>query len=551
MFDFSRGEMTSAKTKELKESLNRCAPDCDLALLHTCLSSHTTSSAPIPREFAAIHELCLFALEHSGKADLIRATLATLQAFLSWVPLGYIFESNLLDVLLRLFPNPAFRNLAVQCLTEVGGLSVGSAYDAHFVRLYVTLMTHLQAILPPGVNIPAAHANGSDEEQAFVANLALFLTSFFRAHIGLLEASPEGQAALLAGLEVLLQCSYVEDNEVFKVCLDYWNVVVCDLFQSECASEPSIMAAAAAALGGPELGGAPANQPPFAFGAPPGGVGSAPPGTPPRPLGGQRKALYAGVLSKLRLLMICRMAKPEEVIIVEDENGNIVRETMKDNDVLAQYKVMHETLIYLAHLDHDDTERQMLDKLGNQLNGKEYSWQSLNTLCWAVGSISGSMGEDQENKFLVTVIRDLLNLCEMTRGKDHKAVIASNIMYVVGQYPRFLRAHWKFLKTVVNKLFEFMHETHPGVQDMACDTFLKICQKCKARARHFPRVLAPPPCALTPPPPHTHTPHSASLWSSRCTRASRLCRSFCAACQTPSSCWSHTRCTASTSPSAT
>ena len=34
----------------------------------------------------------------------------------------------------------------------------------------------------------------------------------------------------------------------------------------------------------------------------------------------------------------------------------------------------------------------------------------------------------QENRFLVTVIRDLLNLCEVTRGKDNKAVIASNIM---------------------------------------------------------------------------------------------------------------------------
>ena len=55
-----------------------------------------------------------------------------------------------------------------------------------------------------------------------------------------------------------------------------------------------------------------------------------------------------------------------------------------------------------------------------------------------------------------------------------QAIIASNIMYVVGQYPRFLRAHWKFLKTVVNKLFEFMHETHDGVQDMACDTFIKV-----------------------------------------------------------------------------
>ena len=53
----------------------------------------------------------------------------------------------------------------------------------------------------------------------------------------------------------------------------------------------------------------------------------------------QRKQLYIMPMSKLRLLMISRMAKPEEVLIVEDENGNIVRETMKDNDVLVQYKV--------------------------------------------------------------------------------------------------------------------------------------------------------------------------------------------------------------------
>ena len=52
-----------------------------------------------------------------------------------------------------------------------------------------------------------------------------------------------------------------------------------------------------------------------------------------------------------------------QVIVVEDENGNIVRETMKDTDTLARYKTMHETLVYLSHLDHDDTEKQMLDKL--------------------------------------------------------------------------------------------------------------------------------------------------------------------------------------------
>ncbi len=53
--------------------------------------------------------------------------------------------------------------------------------------------------------------------------------------------------------------------------------------------------------------------------------------------------------------------------MVEDENGNIVRETMKDTDTLARYKTMHETLVYLSHLDHDDTESQMLEKLRLQV----------------------------------------------------------------------------------------------------------------------------------------------------------------------------------------
>lgn len=82
-------------------------------------------------------------------------------------------------------------------------------------------------------------------------------------------------------------------------------------------------------------------------------------------------------------------------------------------------------------------------------------------LCWAIGSISGVMGEEEEKRFLVVVIKDLLSLVEQKRGKDNKAIIASDIMYIVGQYPRFLKAHWKFLKTVVNKLFEFMHGAPP------------------------------------------------------------------------------------------
>ena len=83
------------------------------------------------------------------------------------------------------------------------------------------------------------------------------------------------------------------------------------------------------------------------------------------------------------------------------------------------------------------------------MNGTEWSWNNLNTLCWAIGSISGVMSipsfffflfflgqklmkrkdEEEEKKFFVHVIKDLLGLTEMKRGKSNKAVIASNIMY--------------------------------------------------------------------------------------------------------------------------
>jgi exportin-1 len=65
--------------------------------------------------------------------------------------------------------------------------------------------------------------------------------------------------------------------------------------------------------------------------------------------------------------MIAKMAKPEEVLIVEDENGQIIREPMKDTDSIVLYKNMRECLIYLTHLDPGDTQETMLAKLQRQV----------------------------------------------------------------------------------------------------------------------------------------------------------------------------------------
>lgn len=182
----------------------------------------------------------------------------------------------------------------------------------------------------------------------------------------------------------------------------------------------------------------------------------------------------------LREVLIDTMAKPKEVLVVIDENGEAVEEIFDDVETIHIYEMMREALVCLTNIDNVAMDKCIQARLDTLIKDKsKFSFDALNKLCWALGSISGCMSIDDENKFVVSVVKELLNLCEKTSGKSNKALVAADIMYVVGQFPNFLIGHWPFLKTVIKKLNEFMHEKHPGVQDMASETFLKISKLTK------------------------------------------------------------------------
>lgn len=421
VFDFAAGQLTKAKAQELKDSFQE--------------------------QFLSIYQLCEFVLTESVRPSLLSVTLDTLSCFLSWIPAGYVFQFNLVPMLIQKFlPVEQFRNGAMKCLIEIATIDVGDPENyAKFLHLFVeSLMT----FLPIDTDIAAAVENGSEEDCEFIQNLSLFLTNFFKTHRTNIE-NPQYADALLAAHTYLANVSLVDEEEVFKICLEYWGILAKDLFFEVKSGSAGVLMLS--------------------------GGDSA------------RRRLYAPVLETVRLAMVMRMARPEEVIVTEDENGNLIREHLKDTESINMYQNMRETLVYLTHLDPVNTANIMGTKLAEQRQKvidrehKDTWWTPLNRICWAVGSTSGVQQEDREKRFLVNVIKDLLAMCEVAKGKDNKAVIATNIMYVVGQYPRFLNEHWKFLRTVVNKLFEFMHERHPGVQDMACDTFLKISKSCRRR----------------------------------------------------------------------
>ena len=66
--------------------------------------------------------------------------------------------------------------------------------------------------------------------------------------------------------------------------------------------------------------------------------------------------------------MIQKIVKPEEVLVVNNDEGEIVREVVKQNDTVTLCKSMREFLVYLTHLDVTDTEQIMSEKLSKQVS---------------------------------------------------------------------------------------------------------------------------------------------------------------------------------------
>lgn len=160
VFDFSADQMTSAKTKNLKNTMST--------------------------EFAAIFQLCSEVLNTANQTSLINATLETLLRFLNWIPLGYIFETPIIETLrTRFLKAPEFRNITLKCLTEIGGVQLGTQYpyDEKLVQMFTEVVTAVSEIIPLSVDLKKTYPKSNVRDQEFVQNLALFLCNFFTVHL--------------------------------------------------------------------------------------------------------------------------------------------------------------------------------------------------------------------------------------------------------------------------------------------------------------------------------------------------------------------------------
>lgn len=143
-------------------------------------------------------------------------------------------------------------------------------------------------------DIAEAYATSSDAEQELILNLALFLANFLSNHLRIIE-SDQGRDVLLNAHMYMIKISQVDDREVFKICLEYWQKLVADLYEE-------MQALPVADLVGLNLGAA------AGLGALGSGFGGLDTGAKLR-----KNVYYSEILSNLRLVMVGKMVKPEEV----------------------------------------------------------------------------------------------------------------------------------------------------------------------------------------------------------------------------------------------
>ena len=131
----------------------------------------------------------------------------------------------------------------------------------------------------------------------------------------------------------MVQLSHIPEDELFKICLDFWHFFCYNVMvkikgeQYFSAVDPN---------GIPNYNGVHFTNMNF------GNILQS---------SFMHNQVYPAILQHIRMILIDQMAKPKEVLVVVDENGEAVEEVFDDTETISIYETMREALIYLTNID--------------------------------------------------------------------------------------------------------------------------------------------------------------------------------------------------------
>ena len=399
--------------------------------------------------------------------------LSGLALFLAWIPLGFVFETNLLSLLIRISNIPVFATNAVLCLKEVFSLQLSVTKDnpqylAELMTRFCDVSTLIHHSLAPNLVVPEIPAVwlsiGSINrnlpmivlpDERFLLHSVSLLCGFLsnETYLVLIERSETTvpvQPAVHQALEVLVLAANADDESVFAKAFEFWAFFTNRLEKGKAALN---------FYGSDSL-----------------------------------RTLFETVLHRMR--------RPKEVLLVEDEFGNFVREKVDESDAIALFEHQRQTARSLALLLPEFVKAKVLSFLEQSkfpgsystiehnlagLDGEERMLQlnqlsglpKINSAAWTLGCLSGIFSEQDEETLIQESMRTLLGFVQWFHKKAQKAAVAADIMFISRGFVGYSQRHKKFSQVVVFKLFEFFRENFPGVQEMSVETFLHVCRNLR------------------------------------------------------------------------
>jgi exportin-1 len=436
------------------------------------------------KEFESVYKICDFVLKgylkdpSTVKTSLLRSCLETLCAFLSWMPLVYVFYTDLIEgILVPLMVDKRVYLLSLKCMEEIVCIKFNDEDQETQAKVRNKLMIFISDFIKQLIKIqPLTHSFKTQRElksrtntsmadlnqfDMFCNSLSQILSNFLKTNMIWLEenTSPDMIQSsgiidnLTTSLNYLVNLTEVHEAQLFKINCDFWHWYskYLNQYKKDIYGDNNSMA----------------NQQVLVMNASPSVLIR-------RKVHNEAKIMHQAVIH-----LLLRVPRPEEVLVTVDANGIPVQETQRYAQSTQLYEVIKEIFRNYARVQWVFFSEILRFKIGKQFDGSEWSFNNINSFCWAVGTLSETLSFDEEKMFLIYLLRNLLQMCERKKDVESKVIIASNIMHIVSQFSRFLTFNIEFLKTVIYKLFEFMKNKMKAIKDMASNVFLKISKQCK------------------------------------------------------------------------
>ena len=370
-------------------------------------------------------------LRQTNEGELVKVCLEILKYFIKWCDPQQLRRSNFFEQLCQTFlPNPLLVNEVLGLFNEIFGLPDLPEDFRPVVPVVFKLMVDAIDKLIPNPTTEAFREILTVNPY-FIKILPMTLTVFLERFGAVIE-TPDCAPAIQRALTWMLCISDLpeEDPDSFKTCCDFWHSVALRVNVEKRNPEATALS-----------------------------------------------VIYGPIIGQIQRIHIIKMERPEEITIVQDDNGNIVREQQRNTLTLILSQTMFETLGILTSVNPKET----LDAIFGYITQVSQQWNPdvFNRVCWSVGAITKVLPVEEEKVFITRFLKILFDMTQRMPDPQDRAVVASGLMYVCSQYPRFLMKYREFLLSVLKKLFEFMHQEVPGVKEMAVRSFQRIAEGCK------------------------------------------------------------------------